>query len=186
MVFSNSSPFGSKITCFCVPMYEDSKQPVPVQWNIELKQQRDRRRWNLKKRQIRKDWATRAPVAQTLQTVRQTCSRTTATCAYTFVQVPFSGNFKPTRTSPLKQRVETTTWSAAAETSKKRQITSCLGRTGQHARPSRKHCKPCADHAHAPPPRARTRLHGFPFSEKFKPTRYHPMWGYRVPVDIKL
>ena len=27
---------------------------------------------------------------------------------------------------------------------------------GQHARPSRKHCKPCAKHAHAPPPRART------------------------------
>ena len=50
---------------------------------------------------------------------------------------------------------------AAAEHLKKRQITSCLGRTGQHARRSRKHCKPCARHAHVSPPRARTRLHGF-------------------------
>ena len=47
-----------------------------------------------------KDWATRAPVAQTLQSVRQPCSRTTATCAYTFAQVPSSGNFNPTPTSP--------------------------------------------------------------------------------------
>ena len=44
---------------------------------------------------------------------------------------------------------------------KKRQITSCLGRTGQHARRSRKHCKPCAKHAHDAPPRARTRLYKF-------------------------
>jgi hypothetical protein len=40
-----------------------------------------------------------------------------------------------------------------------RQITSCRARAGQHARPSHKHCKACAKHAHAPPPRARTRLH---------------------------
>ena len=39
-----------------------------------------------------------------------------------------------------------------------RQITSCRARGGQHARPSHKHCKPCAKHAEAPPPRARTRL----------------------------
>ena len=49
----------------------------------------------------------------------------------------------------------------AGETSRTRQITSCLRRDGQHARPSHKHCKPCAGHAHAPPPRARTRLHKF-------------------------
>jgi hypothetical protein len=42
-----------------------------------------------------------------------------------------------------------------------RQITSCMARTGQHARPSHKHCKACAKHAHAPRPRARTCLHGF-------------------------
>ena len=30
-----------------------------------------------------------------------------------------------------------------------RQITSCRARAGQHARPSHKHCKPCAKHAHA-------------------------------------
>ena len=41
------------------------------------------------------------------------------------------------------------------------QITSCRARAGQHARPSHKHCKPCAKHAHAPPPRAGTRLHDF-------------------------
>ena len=40
------------------------------------------------------DWATRAPVAQTLQTVRQTCPRTTATCAYMFAGFPFSGKFQ--------------------------------------------------------------------------------------------
>ena len=56
-----------------------------------------------------KGWATRAPVAQTLQTVRQTCSRTTATCAYTFAQVPFSGKLNPTRASTHGQRLETTT-----------------------------------------------------------------------------
>ena len=55
---------------------------------------------------LKKDWATRAPVAQTLQSVRQTCSRTTTTCAYTFAQVPFSGKFKPTPTSPVQQRLE--------------------------------------------------------------------------------
>ena len=58
---------------------------------------------------LKKDWATRAPVAQTLQSVRQTCSRTTTTCAYLSVQVSSSGHFKPSRTSPVKQRVETTT-----------------------------------------------------------------------------
>ena len=42
-----------------------------------------------------------------------------------------------------------------------RQITSCRARAGQHARPSHKHCKPCAKHAHAQRPRARTRLHDF-------------------------
>ena len=50
---------------------------------------------------------------------------------------------------------------AAAEHLKKRQITSCLGRTGQHARPSRKHCKPCDKHAHHAPLRARARLYKF-------------------------
>ena len=65
-----------------------------------------------------KDWATRAPVAQTLQTVRQTCPRTTATCAYLFAQVPFSGKVKPTRTSPVNQRVETTVVTVAGDTSK--------------------------------------------------------------------
>ena len=43
---------------------------------------------------LRKDWATRAPVAQTLQSVRQTSPRTTTTCAYLLVQVSSSGNCK--------------------------------------------------------------------------------------------
>jgi hypothetical protein len=42
-----------------------------------------------------------------------------------------------------------------------RQITSCRARAGQHARPSHKHCKPCAKHAHAPRPRVCTCLHDF-------------------------
>ena len=63
-------------------------------------------------------WTTHAPVAQTLESVRQTCSRTTATCACLFAQVPFCGKFKPTRTSPVNQRVETTVVTVAAETSK--------------------------------------------------------------------
>ena len=37
-----------------------------------------------------------------------------------------------------------------------RQITSCMARAGQHARPSHKHCKPCAKHACAPRPRVCT------------------------------
>ena len=52
--------------------------------------------------------ATRAPVAQTLQSVRQTCLCTTATCPYVFARFPSCGIFTPTRTSPVKQRVETT------------------------------------------------------------------------------
>jgi hypothetical protein len=43
-------------------------------------------------------WATRAPVAQTLQSVRQTYSCTTATCPSTFVRFPSCGIFTPTRT----------------------------------------------------------------------------------------
>ena len=65
-----------------------------------------------------KDWATRAPVAQTLQSVRQACSRTTTTCACTFARFPFSAKFKPTRTSTLKQRLETTNVTAPLNTSR--------------------------------------------------------------------
>jgi hypothetical protein len=45
---------------------------------------------------------TRAPVAQTLQSVRQTCPCTTV------VRFPSCGIFTPTRTIPVNQRVETT------------------------------------------------------------------------------
>ena len=46
--------------------------------------------------------ATRAPVAQTLQTVRQRCSCTTATCPYRFARFPFCGIFTPTLAIPVK------------------------------------------------------------------------------------
>ena len=52
--------------------------------------------------------ATRAPVAQTLQSVRQTCSCTTATCSYVFARFPSCGIFTPSRTISSAQRVETT------------------------------------------------------------------------------
>ena len=52
--------------------------------------------------------ATRAPVLQTLQSVRQSCSCTTAPCPYLFARFPSCGIFTPTRTIPVKQRVETT------------------------------------------------------------------------------
>ena len=51
-------------------------------------------------------WATRAPNAQTLQTVRQTCSCTTATGSYRFVQFPSCGIFIPTRTIPVHNELK--------------------------------------------------------------------------------
>ena len=51
-------------------------------------------------------WATRAPVAQTLQSVRQTCPRTIATCSYVFVRFPSFGIFTPTRTSPVNNELK--------------------------------------------------------------------------------
>jgi len=53
-------------------------------------------------------WATRVPFAQTLQKVRQTRLRTVATCLYPFARFPSCGIFTPARTSPVKQRLETT------------------------------------------------------------------------------
>ena len=68
------------------------------------------------------------------------------------------------QTNPY-QSSETTTCNtnvtAPLKPQENEQITSCLGSDGQHARPSCKHCKACAKHAHAPPPRARTRLYKF-------------------------
>ena len=43
--------------------------------------------------------ATRAPVAQTLQSIRQSCSCTTSTCPYRFARFPSCGIFMPTRAS---------------------------------------------------------------------------------------
>ena len=70
-----------------------------------------------------------------------------------FARSPSCGNFKPTRTSPVEQQVETT--GDGGETSRTKI------RAGQHARPSHKHCKACTKNARAPRPRARTRLYDF-------------------------
>ena len=59
-----------------------------------------------------------APVEQSLQPVRQTCPRTTTTCAYMFARFPFSGNFTPTRTSPVKQPSQNNNVIGAGETSR--------------------------------------------------------------------
>ena len=53
----------------------------------------------------------------------------------------------------------TTSWNTkvtALVKPQERQITSCRARAGQHARPSHKHCKACAKHAHAPYVRSET------------------------------
>ena len=100
--------------CACLHdfhLVELSHQPVPFPVNHELKQQGDgagetSRTTNYELQGT--EWATRAPVAQTLQSVRQTCPDTTATCSYVFARFPSCGIFTPTRTIPVKQRVETT------------------------------------------------------------------------------
>ena len=50
---------------------------------------------------LKKWWATRAPYAPTLQTVRQTRSWHGGTCAYLFARFVFSETFKPTRSIPV-------------------------------------------------------------------------------------
>ena len=89
--------------------------------------------------------ATRATVAQTLQTVRQTCLCTMTTCQYRFARFPSCGILTPTRAIPVKitscnQRVTVT----------EQQQEHKLRRAGQHARSSHKHCKAYAKHAYAP------------------------------------
>ena len=100
--------------CACLRdfhLVEFSRRPVLSQLNNDLKQQGDgagetSRTTNYELHGT--GWATRAPVAQTLQTVRQTCLCTAATCPYLFARFPSCGIFTSTRTSPVKQRVETT------------------------------------------------------------------------------
>ena len=70
-------------------------------------------------------------------------------------------------------------------------------RGGQHARPSHKHCKACAKHAQAPPPRDRTRLRDFhlvefshqPAGETSRTTNnelHGTGWATRAPVTQTL
>ena len=92
-------------------LLEFSYRPVPSQSNNELKQQGDgagetSRTTNYELQGT--GLATRAPVAQTLQSVRQTCSCATITCSFQFARFPSCGIFTPTRAIPVKQQVETT------------------------------------------------------------------------------
>ena len=80
-----------------------SNQPVPARKNNKLKQQGDgagetSRTTNYEFQGTGR--ATRAPVAQTLQSVRQTCPCTMATCPYRFARFPSCGIFSSTRTIP--------------------------------------------------------------------------------------
>ena len=74
---------------------------------------------------------------------------------------------------PSEQRVEPQV--TVPVTPQERQITSCRARASKHAYPPHKHCKACANHAHAPRPRACTGLHDFHLVE----SSYQP-----VPVNI--
>ena len=69
-----------------------------------------------------------------------------------------------------------------------RQITRCRARGGQHARPSYKHCKACAKHAHAPRPRVHTGLHDFHLVElSYQPvlSQWTTSCNNRVTVPVK-
>ena len=149
-------------------------QPIPVQWTTSCRCQ-----WNLINENYElhgKDRAKCASVVQTLQSMRQPFPCTMPTCAYRFVRFPCCGKFKPTRTSPVKQHVETTD-DSAGETSKtknkKKGWTTCapVERTLQSMRQT------CArTMATWPYPFVR-----FPLSEKIKPTRTCPV-NHKLPV----
>jgi hypothetical protein len=51
-------------------------------------------------------WTKRAPVAQTLQSVRQTCPCTTATCPCTLIRFSLNSRVKPTPTSPVNNKLK--------------------------------------------------------------------------------
>ena len=72
--------------------------------------------------------------------VCETCPRTMVACPCMFARFPSCGIFTPTRAIPVKitscnNRV------TVPVTPQERQITSCMARGGQHARPPHKHCK---------------------------------------------
>ena len=81
----------------------NSNQHLPVRWTNNFKQQRDGRRWNLEEttnyKLLGKGWATRAPVSQTLQSVRKTSSCLMHTCSHTLIRFPLASRFKPTSQS---------------------------------------------------------------------------------------
>ena len=58
-----------------------------------------------RKKVTERGWIKRVNIAKTLQSMRQTCPRTTATCPYPLVRFPFSENFKPTHTNPVNNKL---------------------------------------------------------------------------------
>ena len=58
-----------------------------------------------RKKVTERGWIKRANIAKTLQSMRQTCSHTTATCPYPLVRFPLSENFKPTHTNPVNNKL---------------------------------------------------------------------------------
>jgi hypothetical protein len=97
-------------------------------------------------------WTKRAPVAQTLQSVRQTCPCTTATCPCTLIRFSLNSRVKPTPTSPVNNKLKHQVTAPVKPTERKLRV---AWRAGRNAYPSHKRCIACAKHAHAPPPRAR-------------------------------
>ena len=141
-----------------------SNQPVPVHMNNELKQQRHGAAETSRNDKLRVAWEglgnTRARLANTAKRAPSMLTHH----RHVRVHVCTSSIQWEFQTNPDQSSEPTssnTNVIGTGETSRNEQITSCLGSDGQHARPSCKHCKACVKHAHAPPPRARTRLYKF-------------------------
>ena len=84
--------------------------------------------------------------------------------------VCFQWNIHTNPVHSSEHRVETTEITVPVDTLKNDKITSCLRSDGQHAPRTRKHCRPCAKHAHDTGVRARTCLHGlFSVEHSYQP-----------------
>ena len=119
------------------------------------------------------DWATRAPVLQTLQSVRQTCSRTTTTCACMFAGFPSSGKFKPTRTNPTETTTSNTNVIGAAETSRTTNY-ELLGKDWATRAPVAQTLQSVRQTCSRTTATCACMFAGFPSSGDFKPTRTNP------------
>ena len=141
-----------------------SHQPLPVQCNNDLKQQRGGAAETSRNDKLRVAWEgmgnTRARRANTANRAPNMLTHH----HHVRVHVCTSSIKWEIQSNPY-QSSETTTCNtnvtAPLKPQENEQITSCLRSDGQHARSSCKHCKACARHAHALSIRARTRLHKF-------------------------